>query len=685
MLSQRAPGSVRFGRLGVVLVFATALLVLATPVSAFEFGKGKVKGSWDTTVSFGVSYRLEDPDPSTIGLANGGTAFSVNGDDGNLNYEVGVFSLVPKINTELGLDFGEHFGVFLRGFAFYDYENEDGDRARTPLSDGALERVGSRAELRDAFLWTRFSIGNKPAQVRAGEHVLSWGESTFIQGGINVINPVDVSALRVPGAELKEALLPVGMVSGSFTLTTNLTVEGFYQYRWEEIKVDPPGSYFSTNDFAGAGGETVFLGFGSAPDIPPFQDPTAPTRPFLGVSRESDLDPDDGGQYGIALRWFLPALGNTEMGLYYLNYHSRLPLINGRTGTISGAQTAGLIGNAATPIAIEVGTQLAGGATIPEAIAAGTAVGVGLGAPQGASLAIAGTAATGGNVAAVTTAFATDAYAQTARYFVSYPEDIELFGLSLNAQLGTSGIAFQTEVSYRPDAPLQADDVELLFAALAPINPVFAGNSGIPGEPGESQLSRFQGEDYSTQFETVIPGSVPLDLWQWQGTLTKIFGPGLGAAQSVLLCEIGATYVPDLPDHDVLRFEGAGTYTSGNPYHENGANPGAAHAGKPAESSKHFADSMSWGYRLVGRLDYLNAIGAVSLSPSFGWQHDVSGVAPGPGGNFIEDRKAATIGITANYQNAWSGDLSYTRYFGAGRHNLINDRDFLAANVKYSF
>ena len=51
----------------------------------------------------------------------------------------------------------------------------------------------------------------------------------------------------------------------------------------------------------------------------------------------------------------------------------------------------------------------------------------------------------------------------------------------------------------------------------------------------------------------------------------------------------------------------------------------------------------------------------------------------------IEDRKAATIGITANYQNAWSGDLSYTRYFGAGRHNLINDRDFLAANVKYSF
>ena len=34
--------------------------------------------------------------------------------------------------------------------------------------------------------------------------MINWGESTFIQGGINAINPVDVSALRVPGAELRD-------------------------------------------------------------------------------------------------------------------------------------------------------------------------------------------------------------------------------------------------------------------------------------------------------------------------------------------------------------------------------------------------------------------------------------------------------------------------------------------------
>jgi hypothetical protein len=192
------------GRAAVFLAVAVAAVLLSAPAFAVDFGNEKIKGSWDTTVTFGVSWRLEDPDKSVIGLANGGDAFSVNGDDGNLNYETGIFSLTPKITSELQVDFGKHFGMFLRGSAFYDRENEDGDRARTPLSEEALDRVGSRTELLDAYVWTKFKRGH----IRLGEQVQNWGESTFIQGGINAINPVDVSALRVPGAELRN-LLPV--------------------------------------------------------------------------------------------------------------------------------------------------------------------------------------------------------------------------------------------------------------------------------------------------------------------------------------------------------------------------------------------------------------------------------------------------------------------------------------------
>ena len=394
---------------------------------------------------------------------------------------------------------------------------------------------------------------------------------------------------------------------------------------------------------------------------------------------------DDGGQYGVALRWYVPAMGNTELGFYFINYHSRLPTINGRTGTLSGALSAGAIGAAAVPIATAVQTHLFfNPGDFAGAIGAGVVAGLGAGATMGASQAIAGTSAFGGDVASVTTAFATDAYSQTARYFLAYPEDIKLYGVSFNTQLGTSGIALQGELSYRQDAPLQVDDVELLFAALAPINPVFNGTSGIPGEPGASQLPGYFGESYATQFETVIPGFIREDVMQFQTTATKVFGPAWGADQSVLLFEGAVTHVPDMPDKDVLRLEGPATYTSGNPYHA-GANPGAAHVGKAADGAEYFADKTSWGYRLVGRMDFLNAIGAIALKPRFAWQHDVSGVSPGPGGNFIEDRMALTVGVSAEYQNTWSADLSYTRYMGAGRHNLINDRDFVGANVKYSF
>jgi hypothetical protein len=62
--------------------------------------------------------------------------------------------------------------------------------------------------------------------VRLGKQVVSWGESTFIGGGINSINPIDVSAFRRPGAEIKEGLIPVNMFYVSQSLTENLSAEG---------------------------------------------------------------------------------------------------------------------------------------------------------------------------------------------------------------------------------------------------------------------------------------------------------------------------------------------------------------------------------------------------------------------------------------------------------------------------
>ncbi len=696
-------------RLGMVLPVLLAML-WGTPVAAFQFDFGEVEGSLDTTLSYGLSWRMDSRDKDIIGLREGGNAYSTNFDDGNLNYDNGdLISNTTKVTSELDLKYN-NFGIFVRGTAFYDFENEDSDRARTDLRGEALDLVGSDAKLLDAYAWWSFEAGDMPGQIRVGDQVLSWGESTFIQNGINIINPFDVAKLRVPGAELKEGLVPVGMVSASISPTENVTFEAFYQYNWDKVEIDPPGSYWSTNDFVGDGGEKVMLGFGDLPDMG--NTPVADT--LLGVPRATNIYADDDGQYGIAMRVYAPGLNDTEFGFYFMNYHSRLPVISSWTGDYSGLQAAGAIEPIVAPaIVTDYFTDPAPNLT--SMVTAGIVAGATAPTPVSISKVQAGAiaqtllsidAAYGGNKAAVAAALgdpnsaataamtkagtgaATDAYAKTARYQVEYPEDIKLFGVSFNTVLPDSGLAIQGEISHRQDVPLQIDDLELLLATLEPLTIASAG--GNPGAPLDPTYSQF---DTVTPLDIImnggnsvyIQGYEELDVTQAQTTLTQLFGPTFGADQFVLLGEFAVTYIHDMPSKSKQRFDGPGTPTTGNPNHANPAYPLAAHPGKDSEPSGAFADDTSWGYRLVGKLDYNNAIGAVTLSPRIAWAHDVDGTSPGPSSNFIEDRKAITFGLGANYLNSWTADVSYTNFFGAGRYNLVNDRDFVAMNIKYSF
>jgi hypothetical protein len=637
-----------------LIALALSLAILPTgPVESADLSpsSGKFRLNIDTTISWGARMRMEDRDLSIIspfepaGEERKGTAWSVNGDDGNLNFDNGDI-VSNTLKATVDIDYGYYgwdnhsVGFFVRGSGFYDFVLEDDCCDRTELTDEALDWAGSRTELLDAYAWWEFPLGNGRGEIRAGDQVLNWGESTFIQGGLSVINPVDVSALRVPGAELREAFRPLGMVWTSLDISPNLSVEGFYQYEWDQIVVDPPGTYFSTNDFVGPGGEYVFLQFASFADTgdSPFYIQPPVDYPFMSVPRTDTLEAKDDGQFGLALRWFVPSWGGTEFGFYYINYHSRLPIINGITAPVS---------------------------IVPELEPAGAAAALrvyyALGVPPGADPEVDALA----NQAA--SAAATSLYAQNANWYTSYPEDIKMYGLSWNAQLGTSGVAFQGEVSYKQDAPYQVDDVELLFAALSPISAYLAATNQVaPGGVG---------------FSENIDGYRLMDSSQLQFTLTRAFANVLGADQGVLVGEFGFNWVFDMPDKDVLRFEAPGTYTSGNP--DNTAF--GAHVGKEWERPEHFADDFSWGYRLAGRLTYNNAIGAWSLAPRFAWQHDVDGVTPGPGGSFLAGRQALTLGVQADFQASWQVDLSYTQYSGAGRWNLINDRDFLGGFVKYSF
>ena len=354
------------------------------------------------------------------------------------------------------------------------------------------------------------------------------------------------------------------------------------------------------------------LGFGSVPDIVPFGAAAAASigaSPVgVAIPRGDNVEPEDGGQYGLSYQTFVPQWGDTDLGFYFVNYHSRLPIISARTGTPTG-----------------------------------------LGSGD---------------------------YAGSAEYFIEYPEDIKMAGLSFNTQVGTSGWALQGELSTRFDTPLQVDDVELLYAALSPLAIAEAG-AGMPGV-GTLLANTNQVAPGGVGFGTVIPGFIERDVTQIQFTASNVFPQVLRANQFALIGEIGLTHVHNMPAKSTLRLEAPGTYTSGNPTHT------AAGVQPATEPESAFADATSWGYRIRGRFTYNNAIGPWALVPSFAWRHDVSGITPGPGGNFLESRKAISLGLGANLRNQWITELRYTNFFGAGRHNLINDRDFVSFTIKYS-
>lgn len=636
---------------------ALALALLATAARGVQFEFGELKASFDSTLSFGGLYRLKNPDPNYYGTSNTfngvpGRQNSVNTDDGNLNYGKGWVSEVFKGNHDLELKLG-NFGALVRGYWFHDLKADD--TRRTPLSKQAEDRVVSGAELLDLFARAEFNVGrDMPLDLRVGRQVLSLGESTFIPNGINVVNAVDLSKLRVPGAELKEAFLPVNMLKASLGLTPNITVEPFWLLEFRRNELEPAGTYFSTNDFATRGGSTVWLGFGSISDQ---------GSPLGAIYREPDRDGSNFNQYGIATRILAPAINNTEFGFYFARYNSRSPVINARTPTnainpdltgpltqafIRGGVPAAQAGpQAAAIFQLIVRSQIAPGSLTPVELATLQS------APVQAAIA-------GARQIALLTA------AATGRYFTQYAEHLDMYGVSFNTSLGATGISWQGEVSLKDDVPLQVDDVELLFAALSSLAPQFGANN---------QVGNFLG-----QLGREIPGFRRHRVWTAQTTLTKVFGPMLGSQQFTLLGEVGGVWT-NLPDKATLRYDGPGTFTSGSQAAMNGAGFPAFNA----TSADAFADDFSWGYQLLGRLDYNNVFPNVNMQPTVAFTHDVRGNTPLPLGNFIRDRKSINVAVEFTYRNAWSFEVRYVNFFAAGRYNLLADRDYVATTVKYSF
>jgi hypothetical protein len=590
------------------LLAAAVALGMSTQANAVNFEIGEIKGQFDTSLSMGASWALRGGDPDFISPFNSqgarGNSSSRLSDDNRLNFKKGeTFSKIFKGIHDLELKYGDS-GIFVRGKYWYDFELKDEHRLFYDIDDSGRNDMAkaSGAEFLDAFVYHNYNIGELPGNVRLGKQVVSWGESTFIGNSINSINPIDVAALRRPGAEVKEGLIPVNMFYMSQNITENFSAEAFYQLEWESTVVDNCGTFFGADPLAkGCNDRQVGAGLDLAPGLanntanpPGFNNNTDNAY----TPRVKDNEARDGGQYGLALRWFVPELNDTEFGAYVMNYHSRGPYLSTLRSTVAF--------NAANPIPA----------------------------------------------------------LRASRYFVDYPEDIRLYGLSF--QTNVNGTSLGGEISYRPNMPLQLNNTDLAGATTgnptALLNRVGYATTALGGE---------------------INGYKRMPVLQTQVSATQFFEQVMGASRLTLVGEVGYNRINGLGEADGtdLRFGRSGIFGVG-------VQPGAANAAclnttnNPQQecNDKGFYTTSSWGYRARARLDYPNVFAGINLAPNLAWSHDVDGNGP----NFEEGLKAVSLGLDADFKNTYTASLSYTDFFG-GHFNTNGDRDFVALSVGVNF
>ena len=645
---------------GFALAGVLPLLVAAHANAVeFSFAEGEVNGSIDTTVSYGQLWRVQGQDK---------TNDDINGDDGNRNFDTGLVSEVYKVTSDLEVTY-QNYGAFVRGTAFYDTQIMDKRNnfydSSTPAQPSqnypnddsftyeTRHKAGRNAEILDAYVYGNWDVADMPVGARLGRQVFNWGEGLFYRGGVNTTNPVDAAKFRLPGSELKEVLVPVEALSFNLGLTDNLSMEAFYQFNWKESAIDPVGTYFSETDLFADGGSQAYTSLANTALTAPAPVPTGSilglynTGGLCGVGGlcsggrnftypgsqivhvadvESDLNAKNDGQFGVSFKYVVEELNSTEFGAYFVNYHSKEPYIYADLGGYAGVDIA----------------------TVANA----------LGGINPGTVAAAGGLATLDALANV----------QARREYV---EDIRMYGLSFNTTIDETSVF--GELAYRPNMPIGIATTNDLLgdligqaASLVNTNPALAGF----GLDGTAQIAgqTIGLTDQLHNYERVEAFNTSL------GAIHN-FGTALSFDSLFGVAELSSEHMRG-SDLKYTDHNGNLRYYSGR------AN--RSYLGEDPGTRDDQINKNAYGYTLLLSGTWNDVYAGVNLSPFVVYKNDFEGNSHQTG-NFIEGRKAYTLGLRANYMSSLEAELQYTEFYGAGQNNSGRDRDNVGLNVKYSF
>ena len=786
------------------ILFALTTFISIETVNAQEVTMGDFSGQWNTKATSGIAVRTTERNcllvsgrevaasvfetaGSNPALGNGGCAqtyvdtlgntssatsiVGVNGDDGNLNFDDGdAIDATQTISSELILSNGS-IGLNFSGVMSYNPLLDITTPAFKKLTQAAEDELESKFVLNNAYATFGGVSGDTFVDVTAGRYVESLGTTAFMPIGVNVVNAVDLSILRAPGASIKDALIPQEMLGVSLGTPSGISINGYYQLKQQELVLDPAGAFFGSevagtgstgilkavnvnevvngttklygdayyNYSTASGGCDLVDGDDAAPTAELFgahvagggsiytyllnfsctreadgtertalvsgstdtetqantyigaiatymgtmdagtvgtalQDTAAAIeavvingtvsgatnhdnlknngckalgctdadiingftlfsanapdvsqrRALLNQARAADKEARDDGQFGLNLTGYSEMAGGIDWGLYYSNYHSKIPyqqmlVIRGLNSvdiwsTISDNSTtdwttadlradAAQINNNFKYSAEALGYQVLNAVSTATTDAAKDALtglmdtnGVNDAGKQYAVYAIAGKDAAMG--AAAASAYAALQPADRSMYQLYYPEDIQVFGASASTVI--DGTAVTAEVAYRPDMPLQisggdqftnifdstgASAMESQGVYLTIIGGAAAATSVSAAATASAGYSDYDTVQWSGMADCDITssgvastvtgyneckGHKNLDVWTANATAVKSFNAShpftnlTGADGSYLLVELGMVHVPDMENTNGVV--NSGQFQIGNGY-----------------------------------------------------------------------------------------------------------------------
>jgi len=317
--------------------------------------------------------------PSTASTA----PTTVNIDDGDRNFKKG--SLINNRMSALAeaLIRNDQYGVSLSGSGFYDLAysgRNDNDSPSTVNKSGPNDEFtsatrhydGHRIRLLDAYAFGTWNLlDGVQLNLRVGQQVVAWGEALFFPGISAAQGTFDGTKSNIPGAEVKDQLLPSPMAMARFQLPHALTLSGYYKFKFAPTEINPQGDYFASSDGVGPG--ATFLYGAPNPLYPLFGALIPGTPQNINLQRTADDKAPNHGEYGVQLQSQVTNL--TTLAMSYVRYHQGTPatvlnpgpllLVPAVTNvTPQLAQLAGLIGLPPSLLTQGITTQTLG-QTVP--------------------------------------------------------------------------------------------------------------------------------------------------------------------------------------------------------------------------------------------------------------------------------------------------------------------------------